>query len=299
MSGRQGVVMHATHMRACDRGDEMTTQSSVHASQRAARRWLCALAGFALVALAATSDGQSREALGEGDVLRITVFQNPDLTTESRISERGTITFPLVGEVALGGLTPAAAETRIAEQLEKGKFVLKPQVTVNVTKVRSRQVSVVGQVARPGRYPLEDASTSVTDGLAVAGGIAQAGDDKVVVLRTRDGKTNRLEVNVHSIYGAGDASSNIQLENGDTLYVPRAPVFYIYGEVQRGGSYRLEPTMTVMQAIAVGGGITPRGTERGLKVRRAAADGSVRTFDAALTDRLEPDDVVYVKESLF
>ena len=88
-------------------------------------------------------------------------------------------------------------------------------------------------------------------------------------------------------------------ENGDTVYVQRAPVFYIYGEVQRAGAYPLAPVMTVMQAIAVGGGITPRGTQRGVKVERKASDGKVQTIEAALTDRLEPDDVVYVRESLF
>jgi polysaccharide export outer membrane protein len=89
------------------------------------------------------------------------------------------------------------------------------------------------------------------------------------------------------------------LENGDTVYVQRAPVFYIYGEVQRAGSYRLESTMTVMQAIAVGGGITARGTERGVTIRRKDGDGHFGTVTAPLTETLRADDVVYVRESLF
>ncbi len=263
------------------------------------RQPLAALLGIAAILLSATALGQSRETLGEGDTVRITVFQNPDLTTETRISERGTISFPLIGEVALGGLTPAGAEARIAEQLIKGKFVMKPQVGLNVVRVRSRQVSVLGQVAHPGRYPLDDTSSSVTDLLALAGGIGPTGDDNVIVMVMRNGKTARLEINVPTMYRTGDLSQNIQLQSGDTIFVQRAPVFYIYGEVQRAGVYRAEPAMTVMQALSVGGGVTPRGTDRGLKIRRKAGDGNFRTIDAQLTDRVEPDDVIYVRESLF
>jgi polysaccharide biosynthesis/export protein len=263
------------------------------------RSALTAVLCAAVIVQPAGAFGQSREALGEGDSIRITVFQNPDLTTETRISERGTITFPLIGEVELAGLTPAQGESRIARRLVEGKFVLKPQVSLNVVQVRSRQVSVLGQVARPGRYPLDGNSSSVTDLLALAGGITPTGDDNVTVILSRDNKIEKLEVNVPKMYTTGDLSSNIQLQSGDTIFVQRAPVFYIYGEVQRAGSYRLEPGMTVMQALSVGGGVTARGTDRGLKVRRKAADGSFQTIGVELTDRLLPDDVIYVKESLF
>lgn len=262
------------------------------------RRYVTLLC-LAVMSQSVTAFGQSRETLGEGDSVRITVFQNPDLTTETRISERGTITFPLVGEVALAGLTPAGAETRIAKQLMEGKFVLKPQVSLNVVRVRSRQVSVLGQVAHPGRYPLDDTSSNLTDLLALAGGISPTGDDNVTVMVTRNGKTAKLDINVPTMYRTGDLARNIQLQSGDAIFVQRAPVFYIYGEVQRSGAYRLEPDMTVMQALSLGGGVTARGTDRGLKIRRKAGNGNFQTIDARLTDPLEPNDVIYVRESLF
>jgi polysaccharide export outer membrane protein len=262
-------------------------------------RALPALLGIAVMLLSAPVLGQSREALGEGDTVRITVFQNPDLTTETRISERGTITFPLIGEVAIAKLTPAGAEARIAEQLRVGKFLLKPQVSLNVVRVRSRQVSVLGQVARPGRYALDDTSSNLTDILALAGGISPNGDDNVTVMVRRNGKTARLEINVPSMYRTGDLSRNLQLESDDTVFVQRAPVFYIYGEVQRAGTYRLEPGMTVMQALSVGGGVTLRGTDRGLKIHRRTLEGGVQKLDAVLADVMQPDDVIYVRESLF
>jgi len=267
-------------------------------SPNAARR-LATLLCLAGMTVSVAAFGQSRERLGEGDSIRITVFQNPDLTTETRISERGTITFPLVGEISLAGLTPVGAEARIAEHLIKGKFVLKPQVSLNVVRVRSRQVSVLGQVARPGRYPLDDTSSNLTDILALAGGISPTGDDSVTVMVTRNGKTSKLEINVPTMYRTGDLSRNLELQNGDTIFVQRAPVFYIYGEVQRAGVYRLEPLMTVMQALSVGGGVTQRGTDRGLKIRRKTGDGKFQAIDAHLTDPVQPDDVIYVRESLF
>ncbi len=99
------------------------------------------------------------ESLGMGDMVRVTVFRNPDLTTEARVSERGTILFPMVGEIPVAGLTPSQAGARLAEKLRSGRFVVNPEVTVSLAQVNSRQVSVLGNVNKPGRYPLD--STNV------------------------------------------------------------------------------------------------------------------------------------------
>ena len=262
-------------------------------------RKLGALAGAALVVLATQGHADTRELLGAGDTLRVTVFQNPDLTTETRISEQGTILFPLIGEVALAGQTPTAAATRIATQLKQGDFMKNPQVSVAVVQVRSRQVSVHGLVARPGRYALDDSNSKLTDILALAGGIIPGGDDTVTVMGKRDGEIRKILVDVPKMYRSGDLSGNIEVQNGDTIFVPRAPVFYIYGEVLRAGAYRLEPNATVMNALSLGGGLTPRGTERGLKISRKMPDGELKTIDARPSDPLQPDDVVHVPESMF
>jgi len=263
-------------------------------------QWLTVLLSFAALALSSFAYGQSgRDTLGEGDSVKITVFQNPDLTTEARLSEKGTIAFPLIGEVSLAGLTPAAAGNRIAKALVDGKFMLKPQVTVNMTESRSRQVSVLGEVTKPGRYVLDANSSYLTDVLAQAGGITALGDDTVTVMLKRNGKVMKMGVDVSGMYKRGDLSKDVLLENGDTVYVQRAPVFYVYGEVQKAGSYKLEPSMTVMHALSVGGGLTVRGSERGMKIRRRAQDGSFQNLDAKLTDVLQPDDVLFVRESLF
>src|SRR6185436_1101194 len=267
---------------------------------RTASWWFGLLAAIALVLFSMQQvDAASRETLGVGDTIRVTVFQNPDLTTEARISERGTIVFPLIGEIALGGQTPAGAGNRIAAQLKQGNFMKDPQVTVSVLQVRSRQVSVLGNVARPGRYALDDANLTITDILALAGGISPGGADTVTVVTNRAGSEKKLEINVAEMIAKGSMSPNFEIQSGDTIYVQRAPVFYIYGEVQRAGAYRLEPDMVVMHALSLGGGLTPRGSERGLTIHRRMPDGAVRKIDAKLFETVRPDDVIYVKESLF
>ncbi len=115
--------------------------------------------------------------LGVGDAIRIQVFQNPDLTIETRVSENGSITYPLIGSVDIGGLSIAQAEKKIADALQKGGFIQKPQVTIALTQIRGNQVAVLGQVQRPGRFPLESTSTRLSDMLANAGGATPMGDD--------------------------------------------------------------------------------------------------------------------------
>ena len=109
----------------------------------------------------------------------------------------------------------------------------------------------------------------------------------------------KVDVDVPEMVRTADMSRNVRLENGDIVFARRAPQFFIYGEVQRAGAYRLEPEMTVQQALSVGGGLTPRGTVRGLKIDRKMADGNVQRIDAQLTDRVQPEDVVYINWSLF
>jgi polysaccharide biosynthesis/export protein len=258
-----------------------------------------ALAWLVFMACSAPAGAQTaRDALGPGDSVRVTVFRYPDLTTEARISDKGTIFFPMIGEVNLNGMTADRASERIASRLKEGKFLVNPQVGVSLLTLRSRQVSVLGDVTRPGRYALEDSSAKLTDILAMAGGMGPLAADTVTIVSHRAGKTIKTEVNVPVVM-RGQMEKNIEIQNGDTVFVPRAPVFYIYGEVVRGGMYKLENSMTVMQAISVGGGITVRGSDRRLEVRRRTPDGQWREYGAKLADAVQPDDVIYVKESLF
>ncbi len=246
-----------------------------------------ALLGLLLWMVASLALAQAGDKLGVGDAVRVTVFQQPDLTLDTRISDNGSISMPLVGQVKIAGLTTAAAAGQIADALKRGKFLNNPQVNVALTTLRSRQVSVLGMVARPGRYPLDETSSQLADVIAAAGGVLPTGAEMVSV--TREGKEQRVPL----------IGKSYTLQGGETVYVERAPVFYIYGEVTRAGAYRVEPNMSVMQAIAAGGGITPRGSDRRLKLRRAADNGKWYETDVGLQERIRPDDVIYVREALF
>lgn len=242
---------------------------------------------------------QEEYRLGAGDVLRITVYDQPDLLTEVEVSEAGTVMMPLVGAVQVGGKTRAEAADVLAESLKRGGFLKEANVVVRVIEFRSQQVAVLGEVNKPGRYPISRPS-SVAELISVAGGITAKGSPTVIVTRTDgNGAAKREELNVNEQISADAAGKALLLHAGDTIYVPSAPVFYIYGEVRQPGSYPLAPEMTVMQALSVGGGITARGTERGISLERRAADGGVRRYAVRGTEKLQANDVLRIPESWF
>jgi polysaccharide biosynthesis/export protein len=248
---------------------------------------------------AAVAPAANEYRLGSGDVIRISVYQNPDLTLETRVTEAGVVSFPLLGSVRLGGQSVTGAEKLIADGLRTGNFVKQPQVTIVVVQVRGNQASVLGQVNRPGRYPIEVADMRLTDLLAMAGGTSTSGADLLVVTGTRNGQPMRTVIDLPSVFAAGGRDKDLIILNGDTVWVERQPVVYIYGEVQRPGPMRLERDMTVMQSLATGGGLTQRGTEKGIRVHRKGGDGKVQVITPGMDDRMQEGDVIYVRESLF
>lgn len=235
--------------------------------------------------------------LGPGDIVKITVYQYPDLDTQTRIGENGTINFPLIGEVKIGGMNERQAESTISSILREGKYVKSPQVTLMVEQHSSQQVSVLGEVKNPGKYSLEDGN-SVIDIIALAGGITPKGSDTVIV--SRFGTTSlRRKINLNTALRDGDLNQDWTLQKEDIIFVPRMEVFYIYGQVNKPGVYRLDNNLTMMQAVAMGGSLTDRGTLRGISVQRKVDNGETVTQDVQLDDAVMPDDVITVEESLF
>ena len=252
-----------------------------------------------LVMLAPARAADAEYRLGPGDSIRVHVFQNPDLTVEARVSENGSISYPLIGSIRLGGLALGAAERRIADALRQGNFLKAPQVNINLLQVRGSQVAVLGQVARPGRFTLETSNVRASEMLAAAGGVTPLGDDAVVVTGMRDGVAFRRVIDIPTLFSGQGGQDDIVLEAGDALFVPRAPVYYLSGEAQKPGPYRIERGMTVMQALAAGGGITPRGSQNRLRLHRTGPDGSIVQTTPQLTDPVQANDVLFVRESLF
>lgn len=257
----------------------------------------------AATAPAAAEQGANKPSadyrLGPGDQIRVQVYQNPDLSIEARVSEQGTINYPLVGSISLGGTTIGQAENKIASALKNGNFLKQPQVNIVLLQVRGNQVAVLGQVQKPGRFPLETTNTRVSDLLAAAGGVTPMGDDTLIVTGTRNGQPFRKVIDIPALFLNQRGQDDILVMGGDTVFVNKAPVYYIYGEAQRPGPYRIERGMTVQQAVAQGGGPTPRGSLNRLRLTRTGPDGKQVESDARLGDPVLPNDVIFVRESLF
>lgn len=256
--------------------------------------WLCLL-GFYLYSGNVLALGEYR--LGGGDTISISVYEQPDLSTSARISQDdGSISYPLLGEVSLGGLTTEEAGGKIAKLLKDGGFLKFPEVVVSVKEYLSQKIPIMGQVKNPGEYTLKGESR-VVDLISQAGGVSKDAADVIIVVKHQDGQAVRHEIDILKFY-AGDMSQNIEVSEGDFILVPKMDTFYIHGEVKRPGSYRLERRMTTMQALSVGGGLSDRGSLRGMVVTRNEGNES-KKIGVELTDYIKPNDVLYVKERLF
>lgn len=236
--------------------------------------------------------------LGVEDVVRVTVYGHPELSVVARIGENGSITFPAVGQVGFSGLTAKEAELKLVKLLKGMAIVNDPQVGVLVEQYESKRVVVLGEVAKPGTYAITRGST-VSDLISQAGGLSEDAGDAAIVTGKASGTEQRMVVDLPALLEGRSGVSEPRVGDGDRIYIPRADLFYVYGEVNRPGSYRLERGMTVMQALSVAGGLTDKGTERGMRIRRKTQDGGEQVMPAQLTGKMQPNDVLQVKESLF
>jgi polysaccharide biosynthesis/export protein len=237
--------------------------------------------------------------LGPGDSVAIQVYGQPDMNGTVYVADDGSIPVALAGAVKVDGLSPSEAGRRIEQALRDGKYLVDPHVTVTVTESRSQRVTVMGEVARPGRFAVQS-NTSTFDLLAEAGGIKDTGGDIVYIFHPgRDGNVARYRVSLKSLSDGSNTTPLPVLNGGDSVFVPLAPQLYIYGEVTAPGKFKIEPGMTVVQAIARAGGITQRGSQNRIEIKRTKPDGSYQTTKAKLSDLVQADDVIRVKESIF
>ena len=236
--------------------------------------------------------------LGEGDVILFNMFGQEDMKTTAFVSAQGTVSLPLIGDTPVGGLTPGQAEQRITQAYRAGGYFNDPQVNVTLEKFRSQQISVLGEVNLPGRYPLET-RTTVLDALAQAEGVKATGAQVVTVIhKNPDGTTSRTQVDLNNLVTDSGQLDSFALAAGDIVYVPQAQLFYIYGEVRRPDAYAIKPGMTVKQALSQGGGLTDKGSNSRIEIQRKEGANS-RTIKPELTETVRPDDVIYVKERFF
>src|SRR5262249_35498334 len=240
--------------------------------------------------------------IGPQDELRITVFEAENLSGAYRVDDDGFITFPLLGRINVGGLTPGAAQDQVRRMLMNG-YIRNPQVRVDVQEYKSQSIFVSGEVRAPAEIrmtggmtllkalaqagpPLSSASSELTIARQKKSGAATGGTPESDVIRVnwRDLQTGK--------------ANDVALQDGDVIFVPKAQTFFIQGYVRNGGSYVLEPGTTVEQAIALAGGLTERGTNRGIKATRLVNGKSVEV-SLNLSDKVQAGDVITIKQRLF
>lgn len=237
--------------------------------------------------------------LGEGDIVKLTIFQRPDLSVESRLGTNGRLYVPGGGKINLGGVTIAEAEAQIASLLAHSGSAQNAQVDLQVSTFGSQKVSVFGYVGKPGAYVL-DRDTRLSELIALAGGILPEGSYNVILLRHgAGGSTTRTVVNLHDVIANGQSGSDPDVQGGDIVTIERAPRVYVYGAVNRPGAYILEKGMTPLQILSLAGGVSQTGSDGRLEVVRRVEGAKPKSMRVNLQDQLNSEDVLIVHESIF
>ncbi|HUS18092.1 MAG TPA: polysaccharide biosynthesis/export family protein [Terriglobales bacterium] len=210
--------------------------------------------------------------VGVGDLLEMKVFGVPDLTDQVRIGADGNISLPLVGSVRVEGLSIDQAQKTIETKLRDGGFVRDPHVTISVKEFVTQGISVMGEVVRPGVYPLLGARR-LFDALSSAGGTTQKAG-KVVSITRRDKPNEPILVALSSDPQVA-AKTNVDVFPGDTIVVSKAGIVYVVGEVGRPSGFVMEnnESLTVLQALALAGGLGKNAALNDCKIIRKTSDG--------------------------
>ncbi len=257
------------------------------------------LSSLTLTPASAAVTEQQPYIIGAGDTVDITVFSRPELASKSRVNVDNSVLMPLIGRVQIGGQTIIQSERLVEQMLKKGDFVKDPIVRVDIANFDSQKISVLGRVGLPGLIVL-DRTTTLTEILARVGGIAEDGGDYIQITRSKpDGTSELKRVEVAKLFNQDGGSASMIVQNGDVIYVPKAANFYVLGAVVRPGNFRLITNLTVHQALATCGGLTPAGTESGVTIRRQGHDKNVSVVRADKDTLVLENDVIIFKERIF
>jgi len=280
-----------------------------------------------LVATMIALAGDDDYIIGPGDVLQIIVYDEPDLERTVTVQNDNTISFPLIHSIVVGGLSVQQAERELEEKL--ADFLVEPQVTVTIKEYRAQMVYVLGAVNKPGAFALTR-RTTVLEIISLAGGIAPDGSKRILLLRgggnpagiqqvleqggapdeqrlqqAVNAPTPPIVIDGQRLLDEGDTSQNLVLRGGDVIYVPKAKLVYVLGEVRRPGGVPFTEGLTVIQAISLAGGTTEMASNR-VEVTRKT-EGAEKRFKLNYSDmlsdssqdlRLEPNDVIVVKRRI-
>ena len=255
--------------------------------------------------------GAGDYVIGPEDLIEVNVFELPELKTTCRVLGDGTVSLPLLGVVQAAGLTETGFEARLRDLLE-ARFLLDPQVTISVTEYRSKMVSVIGAVTKPGTYQMIGPRT-ILQMISEAGGLTkEAGSDIIILRKTESGSSQRLELDLEDLVIRGNPELNLPISPGDVVNVPVDRPIYVYvdGAVKTPGQVEGKSSrpITLLQAVARAGGLTERANLKGVHVLRKAADGTQTRLPVNLREirkgkaddiALEDGDVIVVPETFF
>jgi len=252
-----------------------------------------------------TSDNRDY-VVGPQDILRITVFEELQLSGSFRVDTDGSFTYPFIGLVPAAGQTLRAIEELLTTRLAAG-WVKRPQVSIEVEQFRARNIFIVGEVKSPGKYPLSGVQTTLLEALAQAGYLAPTSGTEVLVLKpgakpvgdgalTVEAATDTIRVSLAELQ-EGRPSANITIKEGETIFVPRAAKFYVSGYVRSPGAYTYERGMTLLQALTLAGGVSDKGSLRGIKAQRVVK-GQKKEVSLKVTDPIQPGDTILVRQRM-
>jgi polysaccharide export outer membrane protein len=250
--------------------------------------------------------------VGPKDLLEVTAMGVAEINKfVVRVSEDGLIRLPLVGEVEVNNLTQSDVEKKLIKILGE-KYLINPQVTVFILEYKSKRVSVLGAVEKPGPYELLGRQTIMSI-ISQAGGMTRdAGNDIIVIRQLPDGSSTSIRISIDELFVKGEAKLNIPLEPNDIVNIPvdKVVTIYVFGQVKNPGALQVKrsnlPTLT--QAIAQAGGFSDRAAKGSITIRRKKPSGEETEIKVNAKDILKgkvkdvplmENDTVYVPESLF
>jgi polysaccharide biosynthesis/export protein len=253
---------------------------------------------------AVSSSGSARDLMiGAGDLLEISLYGMPDFKTDVRVSSGGEISLPMLGNVSVRGLSVEQAATLIEHNLSQKGIFNDPHITVFVKEYATQGISVLGEVQKPGIYPLLG-ERKLYDAISAAGGTTPKAGRYAMVTRRND---PQHPLQVPLLTGADSMRNNVSVEPGDTIVVSKAGVVYVVGDVRQPGGFVMENgnDITVLQAIALAQGIGPNAALNGAKLVRKTPEGpkevplALKKILAAKAPdpQLQADDIVFVPDS--
>lgn len=252
---------------------------------------------IAVFLISATLTPAAEYIVGEGDVLSINVYENPDLSTTVRVSATSMIRVPLLGEISIQGMTVSEISARIESLLADG-YLVNPQVDVFIQEYRSKKAIILGQIYKPGQYELRGRVTFL-EFVSTAGGLRPEAGNIATIKRSAKEDTDKITIDLDRLIKKGDTSLNLPIQDGDTIYISKASMYYVSGEVKKPDSYKFEADLTVIKAITKAGGFTDIAAKSKVRIIRKV-DGKEQVLEkTAMDEPILPDDVIVVPESFF